>query len=194
LKISFFTLLLISLFYLDSFSQVIDSARRTYSFETRIRDYKQLELVAGYSVQGNLKNEVKNLHYVEIGVARSIQDRGYHGGATFGMLLTEEILIGENENVYGTKIGMFTHYMIDIGFSMVYYTDFKKGNFKFRPEIGMGMGGVRFIVGFNIPFIDNSAFELLRKNNVQAGIQIMIPVRKKLLENRRGIFQELFSK
>lgn len=156
---------------------------------------KQAEILAGVSWQGNLGDKVPLMRYAEIGIAKSIHAHSRHGPATFGIYAAEEIHITDANSVFGTKLGFYTHYMFDIGFAVIYYTDFKKGNLKLRPELGVGMGALRAVFGFNIPTINNRAFELLRQNNAQLTLQFMIPVKKKdVTENRENIFRQLLKK
>ena len=153
--------------------------------ENRYKTLKQIEILAGISWQGNTADKVSIMRYGEIGIAKSIHSHGRHGPATIGIYLAEEIHFGGGNSVFGTKLGFYTHYMFDIGIAVIYYTDFQKGNLKLRPELGIGMGAIRAVFGFNISTINNRAFELLRQNNAQLSLQFMIPVKKteKLFSN-----------
>jgi hypothetical protein len=141
---------------------------------------KNIEIIGGFHWQGS--SQSKTLRYVEIGLAKTKHYFGYHGPASFALYVSEEMYFGEQTNIWGTKIGAWTHYLFDLGLSLVYYTDFEKGNFKIRPEIGVGMGRLRIVGGYNIPTIENRAFKELRKNTLQATIQFMVPVKKKVLK------------
>ena len=142
----------------------------------------------GMNWQGNWRDDGKTFRYIEIGFAKSIHQESRHGPISTGVYLSEEIYFG-NENIYGTKLGAYIHGMFcDMGLSMIYYTDFKKGNLKVRPEVGVGIGALRIVTGYNIPTINNKAFEQLRKNNAQITIQFMVPVKKKLINNNDSIF------
>jgi len=148
-------------------------------YDPLFRTFKKTEILIGISAQQDGRNDEGSLWYAEIGMARSIHIGSRHGPASFGMYVAEEFYFGSNTTVYGTKIGAYTHWLFDVGLAMIYYTDFKKGNFKIRPELGFGMGALRLVAGYNIPTIDNKAFELLKKNNGQISLQFLIPVNKK---------------
>jgi hypothetical protein len=187
-NIAFFALMLMNSFFLHGQDT---SLRR--NFEWRVRDFRKTEILTGISWQQDGSDHKKSLHYAELGIAKSIHSYSHYGPVSFGIYAAEEILFGNNSNVYGTKIGSYLHWLIDFGLAMIYYTDFKKGNIKIRPEFGIGMGAFRTVIGYNIPTINNKAFELLRKNNGQISIQFLIPVKKKEIKWKEGsIFRQLF--
>jgi hypothetical protein len=137
-------------------------------------------------------NRENVLRFGEVGISRSIHSYGRHGPVSFGILLSEEFYTGK-ENLFGTKLGAYMHYLFDIGFSMVYYTDFKKGTFKLRPEMGVGVGGVRIVIGFNVPAINSKALEELKRKNAQITIQGMFPVKKKKSAQGESIIRKFFK-
>lgn len=176
------------------FGQKQDSLPTLNYFHRLFKREKKIEILTGISWQDNWKDENNDntLRYMEIGIAKSIHDYGRHGPVSFGVYACEEIYFG-NENIYGTKLGAYTHYLFDLGFSMIYYTDFKRGNFKLRPELGFGIGALRAVAGFNIPTIGNKVIEKLRKNNAQLIIQFLIPVKKKIINQEGSIIKHLFK-
>jgi len=177
----------------SSFAQQLDSIKiRNYNSNRLFKTYKKSEILTGVSWQGNVKED-EYIRYLEIGLARSIHYYGMHGPASIGVFAAEEIYIGDS-NIYGTKIGAYIHYLFDFGLSMIYYTDFKKGNFKVRPEFGVGMGLIRIVIGYNFPTIDNKAFDELRKNNGQVTIQLLIPAKKRIIKGDKSIFESLLNK
>jgi hypothetical protein len=105
--------------------------------------------------------------------------------------LSEEIHLS-NKDVYGTKVGAYFHYFLDVGMALVYYTDFTKGNFKIRPEFGWGMGSFRIAGGYNIPTINNKAFADLSNSKGQLVIQFGLPVRKRKWNHQRKGFKYFF--
>lgn len=129
--------------------------------------------------------------YFELGLARSVHDYSMHGPVSAGVYLSEEVYLGE-KNIYGTKIGAYTHYLLDIGFSMICYTDFSRTNFKLRPEFGLGLGPLRIAGGYNIPTFANKAFAELRKSDGQLTIQYFLPVKRKIIQERR-ILKSIFK-
>ena len=164
-------------------------------YEPMFRTYKKTEVLTGVSVQQDGRDDSRSLWYAEIGIARSIHSGSRHGPVSIGVYGAEEFYFGSNTTVYGTKIGAYTQWLFDLGLAMIYYTDLKKGNFKIRPEFGFGMGALRLVAGYNIPTIDNKAFELLKKNNGQVSLQFLIPVKKKEeKEIKESIFRQLFKR
>jgi len=174
-------------------SQQADTVEFNRYMEDMNVRYKRTDLVTGFNWQPSLKNDVSTIRYVEVGVGRSVHQYGRHGPVSVGAYVSEEIYFGKN-NIYGTKAGVYMHYMFDLGFSAIYYTDFKKGNFKLRPEFGIGMMGFRAVIGFNIPTINNKAFYRLQKNYGQITIQYMWPLKKQKVKDEGSIFRNLFKK
>lgn len=173
-----------------------DSLPSQVSYMPVYKDIKKTEILAGMSWQGNWHDNTNakegTFRYVEFGIARSVHADSRHGPASMGVYLSEELHLGR-KYIYGTKVGVYTHYLFDLGFSMIYYTDFKRGNFKLRPEIGLGMGVVRIVLGFNIPTIANKDFMELQKKNAQVAVQFFLPVKKKTLNEKGTIIKQLFK-
>ena len=155
--------------------------------------YRHTGIVTGFHLQYSLHNDVNTLRYLELGLARTIHQYGRHGPVSMGIYIGKEIYPG-SQPVIGTKAGIFTHYMIDLGFSAVFYTDFKYGNFKLRPEMGIGLGDFRAVIGFNIPTIRNRDFHRLQKNYGQISIQYCWPVEKTRIGTKRSIYKDLIKK
>lgn len=159
----------------------------------RFKAYRKTELLTGFNFQtSDFKGSKETRKYGEIGIARSLHFNGPHGTSSLGVYLSEEIYLGD-KNIYGTKLGMYTHYLFDIGIAAVYYTDFEKGNLKLRPELGVGMGAVRIVGGFNIPTFGNKAFAELSRSMGQLTIQVMWPVARKEIDRKTNAFKELFK-
>jgi len=155
--------------------------------------YLKTEILTGFGLQtSSYKGDKSTRRYLELGMARSIHQLGRHGPVSMGVLLAEEIHLGEKE-IYGTKIGMYTHYLLDLGFSAVYYTDFQKGNLKLRPELGVGLGAVRIVGGYNIPTIQNKAFPELTRSDGQLSIQLLLPVKRKPVSTEQPFLKQLFK-
>lgn len=156
---------------------------------------KSTDILVGFSWQDAGSEDVRRpFRYIEVGIGRSIQQYGYLLPSNFGMYIAEEIYIGKGPNVYGTKIGAYLHSLFDIGMAVIYYTDFTKGNFKFRPELGIGILNFRAVAGINIPTTDNKTFELLKKNYGQISLQLFIPVKQTEVRRTKGnIFRQFFK-
>jgi hypothetical protein len=168
---------LLVLIYNTSFAQDTTYRRSPLFYTMRSTD-----LLIGVHWQGNSRDD-KTLRYYEIGLARGkyiSTMESYFGMAVYA---SEEMYFGRDKNIYGTKIGAWAHWLFDVGASAVYYTDFKRGNFKIRPELGFGAGRLRIVGGYNIPTINNKAFDELRRNNWQASIQTTVGLRKKKTDN-----------
>jgi hypothetical protein len=174
-------------------AQSKDSITGAEYFGRLYKKEKRTEVLTGFNVQYYRLNGVQGVRkYFELGVARSAHFDGRHGPASMGYYISEEVYFG-GRNIYGSKIGIYTHYMVDIGFSIIYYTDFSKGNLKLRPEFGLGMGSLRIVGGYNIPTFANKSFEELRKSNGQLIIQWLIPVKRKIINKDGNIFEVLFK-
>jgi hypothetical protein len=186
-NIVLFVVCLIS--YLVSYGQRPEGPRY---LKKLFKTYKKVEVVFGCNFQtSDYKGSKETRRYYELGIGRSFQYEGRHGPVSAGLYVSEEVYFGD-KNIYGTKIGFYTHYLFDIGFSTIYYTDFTKGNLKLRPEFGVGLGAFRVVGGYNIPTFGNKAFGELRKSRGQCTIQFMLPVRKKVIEER-NIYKSLFK-
>lgn len=176
---------------------VMAQSKDTTDFKTYLEDlnkrYRSTAVVTGFNWQPSLRGDVGMLRYSELGVARMVHQFTRHGPITMGVLVSEEMYFGK-ENIYGTKAGLFTHFMmIDLGFSAVYYTDFKRGNFKLRPEFGIGMMGFRAVLGLNVPTLWNKDFYRLQKNYGQVTVQLMLGVKRKEIKSEKSIIKDLFK-
>lgn len=139
---------------------------------------RSTDLLLGIHWQGSTKHN-KTLCYYEIGIAKGKYISWFEGHSGVAVYASEEMYFSKDKNIFGTKIGAWMHMILDVGLCAVYYTDFQRGNLKIRPELGFGAGRLRFVGGYNIPTINNKAFEALRKNNAQASIQFTVGLRKK---------------
>lgn len=146
--------------------------------------YKRVQstdLLFGFHWQGN-ESERKTIRYGEIGVAKTVYADHYHGRTVGSLYASEEVHLGGGKNIYGTKLAAFVHLLFDIGLAAVYYTDFERGNFKIRPEFGLGIGRFRAVMGYNIATINNRAFKDLQTNRMQFSLQYMIALHEKILK------------
>ena len=161
-----------------------DSVSRYLRFKT----VTSTDLLLGVHWQGNTREE-KTYRYYEIGIAKGRYVHHPHGVTGGAVYVSEEVYFGNGGNIYGTKIGAWMHWLFDAGLAAVYYTNFEKGNFKIRPELGVGMGRLRIVVGYNIPTINNKAFELLKSNNLQISIQFTAGMKKKEVPDILPLFK-----
>jgi len=146
---------------------------------------RSTDLIIGMNWQGDGREVAKNektYRYVEIGIGKGSYNMCICGGGASGVYVSEEMYFGKDKDIFGTKVGGWVHYLIDFGLSLIYYTDFKRGNFKVRPELGVGLGRMRAVFGYNIPTINNKAFTELTHHNMQISIQFTVGVKQKKTE------------
>ncbi len=171
MKFSFLILILLS--FLGIFAQDRASNRSSSLVD------KSTDLLIGMNWQGN-GDDKKLSRFYEIGIAKGRYKNTELGTSGTAIYASEEIYFGKDGNIYGTKVGAWTHQFLDFGIAAIYYTDFDRGNFKLRPEIGFGLNRVRAAFGYNIPTIDNRAFTRLEKHDFQISIQTTVSLHKKL--------------
>ncbi|HUC83206.1 MAG TPA: hypothetical protein VMR70_20010 [Flavisolibacter sp.] len=151
-------------------------ARRKLLF----REEESTDLWLGFNVQGNWAGKEKEtLRYLEIGIGKGRYHYSRHAVSGVGVYLSEEILLNGNKRIFGTKLGCFVHALAAIGFSLVYYTDFEKGNLKLRPELGVGVGRFGIVGSYNIPAFRNSSLPELQGQNAQLTIRAGFGIKKK---------------
>src|SRR5215216_5159608 len=140
-----------------------------------VRNIRSTDVLLGIHWQGDGRESVKDektYRYFEIGIAKGKYTEGICSGAGGAVYISEEMYFGRDKNIFGTKLGAWMHYLLDAGLSLVYYTDFKRGNFKIRPELGVGLGRMRAVVGYNLATFNNKAFTELTNRNFQISIQV----------------------
>ncbi|HEX8314544.1 MAG TPA: hypothetical protein VF609_06115 [Flavisolibacter sp.] len=155
-----------------------DSLRKRHVYHT----IKSTDILVGIHAQMDGEG-TKNYTFYEIGVAKAIYRDGRHGASGSAVYLSEELHFGRDKNIYGTKFGIWHHWLLDVGLAVVYYTDLRAGNLKVRPEIGVGMARHRVVMGYNIPTIDNTAFKELQKNKLQFSAQITFGIHRKIVQS-----------
>jgi hypothetical protein len=148
-----------------------DSINHTYKL------IRSTDLILGINWQGNTRDN-KTYRYYEIGIGKGQYAQGVDFGSGGAVYISEEMYFGPN-TIFGTKLGAWFHWMLDMGAAMVYYTDFDRGNLKIRPELGVGFGRVRAVIGYNIPTFNNKAFKELQQNNMQVCIQVALAIKKR---------------
>lgn len=115
---------------------------------------------------------------VEAGVHFTITGDGLrHPKSAFTIGPSVEFSLGESP-VYGFKFGGWVNVnLITFGLSTVYYTDFHRGNFKIRPEAGVGFHAAKLTMGLNIPTIANKDFFPLKSSLMQISLGILLKVK-----------------
>ena len=81
-------------------------------------------------------------------------------------------------NIYGFKLSSWINVsLFALGLSTVYYTDFNRGNFKIRPELGLGFPATKLTFGLNIPTFGNADFPQLKSSLAQLSLNILLKVK-----------------
>jgi len=75
--------------------------------------------------------------------------------------------------VIAPKITFTMNLFVSFGASVIYYTDFNIGALRFRPEIGVGMFGVRLVYGRNLTMA-NYEFPGLNTNNFMFAVYLPV--------------------
>lgn len=173
------TLFLAFILTIPCFSQV-DTGSNLH-FEPR-QNYREtaLKLLIGGNLQQVYRMDGKefNRKHIEIGLHKTLTSFDWHHPSsviTHGISL--EVAPGSN-TIYGFKYSAWAEvWFFVFGLAGVYYTDFDKGNFKIRPEIGVGMYRFKLSAGFNIPTIRNKDFEALQRSYGQVTLNILLKLK-----------------
>ncbi|HEX2536460.1 MAG TPA: hypothetical protein VHK69_22110 [Chitinophagaceae bacterium] len=143
------------------------------------RPYREtaLKLLIGGSLQQAYGTNGKEYSrkYFEIGLHRTRTAFGGHHPAT---TLTHGFSLEvapEAKPIYGFKYSAWAQaWCFVLGLGGVYYTDFDQGNFKIRPEIGVGLYPFKLSAGLNIPTIRNRDFKPLQRSQGQVTLNILL--------------------
>ncbi|TAE09496.1 MAG: hypothetical protein EAZ95_15930 [Bacteroidetes bacterium] len=159
-------------------------------FET----HKMRQLLIGYNFQQTKTptNPDSTFHYIEIGYNNStlLSSQGFYNFTTYG--LGTEILIGK-KTIVGFKASAWRAVMplVGLGINGIFYTDFRQGNIKIRPEILFGAQPFKLSFGVNIPFLWNNRFERLKDNWGQITFNALI--KTKTVEKTYKRFEKKFD-
>ena len=108
--------------------------------------YTGLDYILGYQYQKH--------HTLEFGIAYGT--RGEELASLFygNIHLCGEVLANGNRNIYALKSGISaTFIFLTVAGQFIYFSDFNKSSFAFRPEIGLSLFGfIDLNVGRNIVF------------------------------------------
>ena len=151
------TILILLLITNRCFSQ--DSTMR-YS-KDKVLEEKAIRLLVGGDLQFAHIDTQKEFtrKYVEIGILYQDRTDGHISEGSFTQGLSVEISLA-GKNIYGFKYSAWLEAgLVIFGLSTIYYTDFDHGNFKIRPELGIGAYPVKMSAGINIPTIHNADFK-----------------------------------
>lgn len=138
---------------------------------------KALKLLVGGNLQQayRINGKEYSRKYFEIGLHKTnTVFGGHHPPASFTHGFSIEIAPEANP-IYGFKYSTWVQAScLVFGLAGVYYTDFKYGNFKIRPEVGIGMYPFKLSAGFNIPTIKNKSFKDIQHANGQITLNILL--------------------
>ena len=136
-----------------------------------ITDTKALTLLFGFNGTGSFNNEHRDSSsrcFLEIGIHKTRFISTRHGISTYTWGLSTLAEVGKNnDKVYGIRVGAWTGYLLALGISATYYTDFQSDGMKITPEFGFGMGPFRLTIGYNFPVIDNKEFTQMKYTTSQ---------------------------
>jgi hypothetical protein len=139
-----------------------------------------VKLLVGGNLQQAYRADDKeyNRKYFEVGVHKTLTAFGGHhppSSITHGLSLE---IAPEANPIYGFKYSAWAQvWCFVLGLGGVYYTDFDRGNFKIRPEIGIGMYPFKLTAGFNIPTIRNKEFKEIQRANGQVTLNILMKLK-----------------
>ena len=174
--------LLFLLLSIQSYSQNNLIKIDTIKYESKLKAIWRNEisntLLIGTNYQGNDTSSTKKVSrcYGEFGYHKTSIYYGRHGPSmlTYGI---STLISLDKDKIVGFRAGVWTSYLFAAGLHITYYTNFRKGNLRVTPELGFGLGGLKFAVGYNIPTFRNKDFESLRYANLQATINYLIKIR-----------------
>lgn len=163
----------------SSFSQVDTAFRQNLKFRQPFRE-TAIKLLVGGNLQQVHRSDSKdyNRKYLEIGIHKTITSfDGHHPASSFTHGLSLE-MAPEANPIYGFKYSAWAQvWCFVLGLGGVYYTDFDKGNFKIRPEIGIGMYPFKLSAGFNVSTIRNKDFKELQQAQGQVTLNILLKLK-----------------
>lgn len=122
-----------------------------------------IALITGYHIQKN--------QFVEIGIGIKRNGVAGHHPNTLIYGLSNEFKVSD-DFIWGLKAGINLGggaAGTNIGFNLIYYTDFENSSLRFRPETGIGYSFFRVVYGYNLA-ITNSDFPGINKHNFGVNI------------------------
>jgi len=148
----------------QSYSQSNDS---TQNFAIRNGD-KYLSLLFGYNGWTN--------NFGELGLAKNqLNEVGPHP-LGWTLFASTEFKLSTHETIIGPKIGVWAGGgvgLVAVGLCTIYYTDFDKGTWRLRPEIGFGLDRFKLVYGYNIP-LTNKEFDKINESNISLTVLLQI--------------------
>ncbi len=136
-------------------------------------------LIGGNLQQAEDENQMEfTRKFFEIGIHKTVTAYDWHHpSAMWTHGLSVEVSPGD-KTILGFKYGAWGEFWLFVlGLNGIYYTDFEKGNFKIRPELGIGAHPFKLTFGYNIPTIQNSKFKEMQKSNLQITLNILLKLK-----------------
>lgn len=175
-----FALFVAMIFPTFCFLQENTSDNQTFSMQAPYRN-TDLKLLIGGNLQQAYKTDKKEYSrkYFEIGLHKTVTTSyGHHPAGVFTHGPSIEIAPG-NDPIYGFKYSAWGEvWLMVLGISGVYYTDFNHSNFKIRPELGIGASPFKLTFGYNVPTINNKKFKALQRSGLQITLNILFTLKK----------------
>lgn len=131
----FLTFFVLSFLTLEGYCQTAD----TSSVSVYYNNKKDFSLLAGYQ-QGKYG-------FAEIGFAINQYGTNRHP-FSFDYFVSNEIKL-DKKTIIGPKVGVWVGGGAAMGLNFIYYTDFSKNCFVFRPEFGIGIQKLKLVYGYN---------------------------------------------
>jgi hypothetical protein len=138
----------------------------------RIEEERQFGLLLSY--------QLGKFSYGEVGAAFVANSFWGHHPTSAVAFVSTEFRIG-SDFILGPKIGVWFSggvAPLTIGLNTIYYTDFDDGALVFRPEIGIGLSGLKLVYGYNWN-LTNKEFRGINSNFV--GLTYILPLKRKKL-------------
>lgn len=176
MKMFITTTLFLILISSPCFSQADSTLISHIKMESYSRKSNLKLLVGGNLQQANqIDGKEYSRKYFEIGLHKTFTTSyGQHPSSIFTHGPSIEISPEANP-IYGFKYSAWVEvWLMVLGLSGVYYSDFNHGNFKIRPEFGIGTAPFKLTVGFNIPTIGNKNFKELQRADIQVTLNILL--------------------
>ena len=173
------TLLVVLSFSVSCFSQVDTASKLPFKPRKMYRE-TALKLLVGGNLQQAYRADGKeyNRKHIEVGIHKTMTSFDWHHPSsvfTHGVSLE---IAPQSNPIYGFKYSAWAEvWCFVLGLGWIYYTDFEKGSFKIRPEIGIGLYPFKLTGGFNIPTLWNKDFKELRRSQEQVTLNILLKLK-----------------
>lgn len=174
--------LVLSLFILSSSCIVYGQSNIDSSLMLSMRSYteKSVTLLTGVNFQQQKVDGAndKTRTFYEIGVHKTKTFKaGFHPASSVTQGISFEIS-NDIKTIVGFKYSAWAQaWCFVAGFSTIYYTNFEKGNFKVRPEFGIGASVFKLTVGYNIPTLFNADFKELKQSGGHITLNILLKLK-----------------